>query len=205
MTKKKADNEKILAAMDELGKSVRMLQGYSEKFNEHIDRAFMREDDASVKRLIRQKHGVLALADRLESLKNNIELSAISASAISKLSKLPDAVAGCKGLLTEKPDIAGLNKSISSIFADLRKSESEIGSLVDVLDPQPSENFENWLDGGSSNADEERSDWFQAELKAAEMRNMPKLSDNAVVHPEDATATGEVDYEGIIKEETKRK
>lgn len=202
---KKTDNEKIIAAMDALGKSVRMLQGYAERFNDHIDRAFMREDDAAVRRLIRQKHGVLALADRLDSLKNNIELSAISASAISKLSKLPEAVAGCKGLLTEKPDIQKLGKSISSIFSDLRKSESEIDNLLGVLDPQPTENFEAWLDGGASVKDEEKSDWFQAELKAAEMRNMPKLSDNAVVHAEEAAATGDIDYEGIIEEEKKRK
>ena len=144
---KKTNDEKIIAAMDALDTGVRTLEKYGARYDEHIDRAALRGDDARAKQLIRQKHRVYALAEQLATLKGNIELGAFTAQAISQLGKIPGAIAGCKGLLAETPDFAKLGKSIKSIFKDMEKSEAEIAKLNEILEPTPAQTVASRLDG----------------------------------------------------------
>lgn len=204
MRKKQTNDEKIIAAMDALDKSVRNLQKFGAKYDLYIDEAAMRGDDARAKQLIKQKIRVYALAEQLKTLKSNIELGAYTSQAISELGKLPAAIAGCKGLLAESPDFAKLGKSISAIFKDISHSEAELAKLNDVLNPRPADTIASRLDGAS---EDETSDQFKAEYAAMIERVKGKIAPETVSKPgiSDISETGEIDYEGILAEENKRR
>lgn len=200
---KKTNDEKIIAAMDSIDKAVRMLERYGERYNEHIDAAALRGDDARAKQLIKQKHKVYALAEQLGTLKMNIELGAYTAQAISQLGKLPEAIAGCKGLLAETPDFTKLGKSITAIFKDMEKSESEISKLNEILEPRPTDTIASRLEG-TNISEEENTDWFKAEYEAMLVRIKPRVTPEMVAKPEMEESTGNIDYEGIIEDEKKK-
>ncbi len=201
---KKTNDEKIIAAMDSLDSAVRMLEKYGVMYNEYIDSAALRGNDAKAKQLIKQKHRVDALAEQLGTLKENIRLGAYTAQAISQLGKLPEAIAGCKGLLAETPDFTKLGKSITAIFKDMDKSESEIAKLNEILNPQPVDTIASRLDGTNS-SEEENTDWFKAEYAAMLERIKPKIAPETVAKPDFDGLTGDIDYEGIIQDEKKKK
>lgn len=206
MAKKQTNDQKIIAALDALDKSVRNLQKFGAKYDAYIDEAAMRGDDARAKQLIKQKIRVYALVEQLKTLKSNIELGAYTSQAISELGKLPAAIAGCKGLLAESPDFTKLGKSITSIFKDIDKSEAELAKLNEILDPKPVESISSRLDGNM--ADEvEASDQFKAEYAAMIERVKGKIAPEAVSKPDDAmvSSTGDIDYAGIVAEENKKK
>ena len=204
MAKKQTNDEKIIAALDALDKSVRNLQKFAAKYDTYIDEAAIRGDDARAKQLIKQKIRVYGLIEQLKTLKSNIELGAYTAHAISELGKLPAAIAGCKGLLAESPDFSKLGKSITSIFRDINKSEEELAKLNAILDPKPVDSISSRLD---SVAEDEMSDQFNAEYAAMIERIKGKIAPEAVAKPEgtDVTATGDIDYAGIVDEENKKK
>ena len=203
---RKTNDEKIIGAMDALDKGVRTLEKFGSRYDEHIDKAALRGDDARAKQLIRQKHRVYALAEQLNTLKGNIELGAFTSQAISQLGKIPEAIAGCKGLLAETPDFQKLGKSISAIFKDMSKSEAEIAKLNDILDPKPLDTVASRLDG-TNVSEEENSEWFKAEYAAMVERIKSKISPDSVARPATSaeTATGDIDYAGIVDEENKKK
>lgn len=204
MKKKQTNDEKIIAALDALDKSVRNLQKFGAKYDAYIDEAAIRGDDARAKQLIKQKIRVYALVEQLKTLKSNIELGAYTAHAISELGKLPAAIAGCKGLLAESPDFTKLGKSITAIFKDINKSEDELAKLNEILDPEPVSSISSRLDGV---AEDEVSDQFKAEYAAMIERVKGKVAPETVANPEatDAVSTGDIDYAGIVAEENKRK
>ena len=204
MVKKQTNDQKIIAALDALDKSVRNLQKFGAKYDVYIDEAAMRGDDARAKQLIKQKIRVYALVEQLKTLKSNIELGAYTAQAISELGKFPAAIAGCKGLLAESPDFTKLGKSITAIFKDISKSEEELAKLNEILDPKPVESISSRLDGV---AEDETSDEFKAEYAAMIDRIKGKVAPKSVSKPEDVgiAATGEIDYAGIVVEENRKK
>ncbi|MGN1103988.1 MAG: hypothetical protein ACI4QI_03850 [Candidatus Coproplasma sp.] len=204
MRKKQTNDEKIIAALDALDKSVRNLQKFGAKYDVYIDEAALRNDDARAKQLIKQKIRVYALIEQLKTLKSNIELGAYTSQAISELGKLPAAIAGCKGLLAESPDFTKLGKSITAIFKDISKSEAELAKLNDILNPAPVASISSRLDGA---AEDEVSDQFKAEYAAMIERVKGKVSPETVAKPGSVgiTETGDVDYAGILAEENKKK
>lgn len=204
MRKKQTNDEKIVAALDALDKSVRDLQKFGAKYDSYIDEAALRGDDARAKQLIQQKIRVYALAQQLTTLKSNIELGAYTSQAISELGKLPAAIAGCKGLLAESPDFTKLGKSITAIFGDISKSEAELAKLNEILNPEPVASISSRLDGV---AEDETSDQFKAEYAAMMERVKAKVAPEAVAKPAatDVSSTGDIDYAGIVAEENKKK
>lgn len=204
MAKKQTNDEKIIAALDALDKSVRNLQKFGAKYDSYIDEAAIRGDDARAKQLIKQKIRVYALVEQLKTLKSNIELGAYTAHAISELGKLPAAISGCKGLLAESPNFTKLGKSITAIFKDINKSEQELAKLNDILNPEPVSSISSRLDGV---AEDEVSDQFKAEYAAMIERIKGKVAPEAVSTPETAgvSSTGDIDYAGIVAEENKKK
>ncbi len=203
MAKKQTNDEKIIAAMDSLDKGVHTLEKFSEEYKGHIDAAALRGDDAKAKQLIKQKHGVDVLAERLNTLKGNVRLGVFTAQAMSQLGKLPGAIAGCKGLLAETPDFSKLSKSISGLFKDMSKTEAEIAKLNEILEPQPVETISSRLEGANI-SEEENADWFKAEYAAMVERIKPKVAPETVAKPEFDGMTGDIDYEGIIEDEKKK-
>ena len=204
MAKKQTNDEKIIAALDALDKSVRNLQKFGARYDVYIDEAAIRGDDARAKQLIKQKIRVYALVEQLKTLKSNIELGAYTAQAISELGKLPAAISGCKGLLAESPDFTKLGKSITSIFKDINKSEAELAKLNEILDPKPIDSILSRLDGA---AEDEVSDQFKAEYAAMIERVKGKVAPETVAKPDvsDSALTGDIDYAGIVAEENKKK
>lgn len=204
MKKKQTNDEKIIAALDALDKSVRNLQKFGAKYDTYIDEAAIRGDDARAKQLIKQKIRVYALVEQLKTLKSNIELGAYTAHAISELGKLPAAISGCKGLLAESPDFTKLGKSITAIFKDINRSEDELAKLNDILNPEPVASISSRLDGA---AEDEVSDRFKAEYAAMIERVKGKVAPEAVAAADvaDASSTGDIDYAGIVAEENKKK
>ncbi len=204
MRKKQTNDEKIISALDALDKSVRNLQQFGAKYDPYIDEAAIRGDDARAKQLIKQKIRIYDLVEQLKTLKSNIELGAYTSYAISELGKLPAAIAGCKGLLAESPDFSKLGKSITSIFKDIDKSESELAKLNEILNPKPAVSIPSRLDGV---ADDEASDQFKAEYAAMIERVKGKVAPEAVAKPSgtDVNTTGDIDYAGIVAEENKKK
>ena len=202
MKKKQTNDEKVVAALDALGKAIRDLQKFGAKYDTYIDEAAIRGNDARAKQLIKQKIRVYALVEQLRTLQSNIELGAYTAHAISELGKLPSAIAGCKGLLAESPDFTKLGKSITAIFKDINKSEDELAKLNDILNPEPVTSISSRLDGA---AEDELSDQFKAEY-AAMIERLKPIHEN-VARPEAASAssTGDIDYAGIVAEENKKK
>lgn len=208
MAKKLSNDEKIIAALDALDKSVRNLQKFGARYDEHIDRAAMRGDDVRAKQLIKQKIGVYALSEQLVTLKGNLELGAYTSQVMSDLGTLPAAIAGCKGLLSESPNFDKLGKSIKRIFKDMQKPESEISKLNDILDgvlaPQAERSLTSRLDGVSA---AEESDQFKAEYAAMMERIKSKVAPETIAKPVAAAEgiTGDIDYAGIVEEENKKK
>lgn len=208
MGKKLSNDEKIIAAFDAIDKSVRNLQKFGAKYDEHIDHAAMRGDDKRAKQLIKQKIGVYALADQLQTLKGNLELGAYTSKVMSDLGTLPAAIAGCKGLLSESPNFAKLGKSIKRIFKDMKKPENEISKLNDILDgvlaPQTENSLTSRLDGTS---EAEETDQFKAEYAAMMERIKSKVAPETIAKPVAGveSATGDIDYAGIVEEENKKK
>lgn len=204
MKKKQTNDEKIIAALDALDKSVRNLQKFGAKYDVYIDEAAIRGDDARAKQLIKQKIRVYALVEQLKTLKSNIELGAYTAHAISELGKLPAAIAGCKGLLAESPDFTKLGKSITAIFKDINRSENELAKLNEVLNPEPVASISSRLDGA---AEDEVSDQFKAEYAAMIERVKSKVASETIAAADvaDASSTGDIDYAGIVAEENKKK
>lgn len=202
-SKKSNNEEKIIVALNALDKSINNLNKFGNKYNDYIDESAMRGDDARAKQLIKQKIKVYAHVEQLKTLKSHIELGAYTSQAISELGKLPDSIAGCKGLLAESPNFAKLGKSITNIFKDINKSESDLAKLNDVLNPMPTANIESRLDGVS---EDETSDQFKAEYEAMMMRLGAKIATEKVAKPDlISNTTDDVDYAGIIEEENRKK
>ena len=208
MAKKQSNDEKIIAALDAIDKSVGNLQRFGARYDEHIDQAAMRGDDKRAKQLIKQKINVYALADQLKTLKGNIELGAYTAHAVADMAKLPAAIAGCKGLLSESPSFKKLGADIQKVFKDMDKPVQEIDKLNKILDgvlsPSSEPSLTSRLDGVP---EEEKSEQFQAEYAAMIERIKGKVSPETVTKPaaEANEATGEIDFAGIIDEENKKK
>ena len=209
MAKKQSNDEKIIAAMDALDKSVRNLHKFGARYDDYIDQAALRGDDKRAKQLIKQKIGVYSLAEQLSTLKANIELGAYTASAVSELGKLPAAIAGCKGLLSESPNFGKLGDNIKKIFKDMQKPIGEISRLNDILDgvlaPQSSEST---LTSRLSGSDElESSDQFKAEYAALMDRIKAKVAPESISDPATVfnDATGAIDFVKLIAEENNRK
>ena len=208
MTKKMSNDEKIIAALDALDKSVRNLQKFGSRYDEHIDNAAMRNDDKRAKQLIRQKIGVYSLAEQLQTLKGNIELGAYTAQVMSDLGTLPAAIAGCKGLLSESPNFDKLGNSIKRIFKDMERPVDEISKLNDILDgvlaPKTETSLASRLDGTS---EIEESDQFKAEYAAMMERIKAKVTPETIAKPVGSIEgiTGDIDYAGIVEEENKKK
>lgn len=208
MAKKLSNDEKIIAALDALSKSIRTLRKFGARYDEHMDRAALRNDNNRVKQLIKQKIGVYALAEQLETLKGNIELGACTSQVMSDLGTLPTALAGCKGLLAESPNFDKLGKSIQKIFKDMQKPASEISKLNDTLDnvlaPKSENSLTSRLDGTS---ELEESDQFKTEYAAMMERIKSKVVPEAVEKPvvSAESITGDIDYAGIVDEENKKK
>lgn len=207
MAKKKTNDEKIIAALDALSKSVRNLQKFGAKYDEHIDRAAMRGDDKRARQLIKQKIGIYALVEQLETLKANIELGAYTAQVMSDLGTLPDAIAGCKGLLAESPNFDKLGKSIKRIFQDMQKPADEISKLNEILDGVLAPQDESSLVSRLGGSELEDNDQFKAEYEAMMERIKGKVAGETVAKPAtDALgATGDINFDGIIAEENKKK
>jgi hypothetical protein len=206
MAKKQSNDEKIIGAMDALSRSIRNLSNLRDKYNNYIDEAALRGDDARAKQLIKQKIRLSSLIRQFETLKSNIELGVFTAQAMSELGKLPAAIAACKGLLAESPDFSKLGKSIASIYKDIGKSESELADLNKLFEPIPIRSVSSRLD---EIPEDEKSDEFEAEY-AAMIERLKRISD-PVQQPkdiditDDLTSTGNIDYKGIVDEENKKK
>ena len=168
----------------------------------------MRGDDKRAKQLIKQKIGVYALAEQLQTLKGNMELGAYTAQVMSDLGTLPVAIAGCKGLLSESPNFDKLGKSIERIFKDMQRPADEISKLNNILDsvltPQAENTLASRLDG---TFEAEESDQFKTEYAAMIERVKGKINPETVAKPDgfDISATGDIDYAGIVAEENKKK
>ncbi len=206
MTNKQTNDQKIIAALDALDKGIGNLQKFGARYDAYIDEAALRGDDARARQLIEQKIRTYALSEQLKTLKSNIELGAFTAHAISELGKLPAAIAGCKGLLTESPDFSKLGKNISAIFKEIGKSEEELAKLNEILNPKPVESVSSRLDGTFVN-EAQNSDQFKAEYAAMIERVKARITPETVAKPDGSGAfsTGDIDYAGIVAEENKKK
>jgi hypothetical protein len=206
MAKKQSNDEKIIGAMDALSRSICNLGNLRNKYNNYIDEAALRGDDARAKQLIKQKIRLSALIRQFETLNSNIALGVYTSQALSELGKLPAAIVGCKGLLAESPDFSKLGKSIASIYKDIGKSESELADLNKLFEPIPIRSVSSRLD---EIPEDEKSDEFKAEY-AAMIERLKPIPDS-VQQPKDIditdglTSTGNIDYKGIVDEENKKK
>jgi hypothetical protein len=204
MKKKLNYDEKIRAALNALNMSICNLDELRSRYNDYMDEAALRGDDARATQIIKQKMKLSELIRQFETLKGNIKLGAYTAQAMSELGKLPAAIAGCKGLLAEMPDFSKLGKDIASIYKDIGESESEIGKLNKIFEPIPVESTSSRLNGAS---EDETSDEFKAEH--AEMIERIKLKINPISTDAkgqtDPVATGAIDYLSIVAEENKKK
>ena len=205
MAKKQSNEEKIIATLDAMDSVKGSLDRYANRCNDYIDEAAIRGDDAKAKELIKVKIHVLTLIRKVESIKSSIEFGAYTSKALSALATLPNAIAGCKGLLAETPDFTKLGKNLSSIFNDISKAEKGLANLSDSLNPKLVDNNTSRLDG----VDEiETSDLFKAEYAAMIDRVGDKTKEAMVSVPKtdsNISATGVVDYDGIMGEEKGKK
>jgi len=211
MNKKKTNEDKIIEAMDATDKSVRNLKKFGARYDEYIDQAAMRGDDKRAKQLIKQKIGVYALADQLITLKTNIELGAFTSQAVAELANLPDAITACKGILAESPNFAKLGDGIKKVFNDMKKPTAEIAKLNSILDDvltPPETGLVSRLDDVR---EDEATDQFKAEYAAMMDRIKAKVATNPINPPvaspvdDSSSLTGNINFDGIISEENKKK
>lgn len=206
MKKKMTNDEKIITALDAMDASIRKLHKFAAKYDDHIDKAALRGDDARAKALIKRKVGVYNLADQLEMLKDNFELGAYTSHVAADLGKLPAALDGCQGLLSESPNFKKVGNSLQKIFQDMQKPVDEISRLNrildDILSPGLPTTLESRLDASAA---EETDDRFNAEYAAMMERIKSKVAPERVAKPEQAVDdTGVIDFDGIIDAENKK-
>lgn len=206
MAKKQTNDQKIISALDAIDKSVRNLRKFGARYDDYMDRAVISGDDARAKKLINQKIRVYALAEMLENLKANIELGAYTAKVASNLGKLPEAIAGCKGLLSESPNFKKVGSDIEKIFKDMEKPAEEISKLNDILDDVLSPKAESSLESRLEiSGNYETSEKFQAEWAAMEERVKGKVGQETVSKPAvGVMPTGDIDFDALIAEENKK-
>ena len=207
MAKKQTNQDKIIAALDSVDKSVRNLRKFGDRYNYYINQAALKNDQKRVEQLINQKLAVYALINQLETLKTNIELGAYTSEAVASLGKLPAAIAGCKGLLSQSPNFKSLGKDIEKIFKDMKKPAEELSKLNDILNdisaPLGEDTLSSRLDGPIN----EKSEEFQAEYAEMMERIKAQTGKETVTKPatENAEMTGLIDYAGVIAEENNKK
>lgn len=206
--KRMSNDDKIIAALDAIDKSTKDLNKFGARYDEYIDKAALSGDDKRAKQLIKQKIGVYALAGQLDTLKANIELGAYTSKAVADMGKLPAALAGCKGLLSESPNFNKVSKDIKKIFKDMQRPVQELTKLNDilgdVLSPQEEPSLSSRLDQVDPT---ENSDKFNAEYTAMMERIKAKVAPTAISTPTDSdiSITGDINFDGIIAEENKKK
>lgn len=206
--KRMSNDDKIIAALDAIDKSTKDLNKFGARYDEYIDKAALSGDDKRAKQLIKQKIGVYALAGQLDTLKANIELGAYTSKAVADMGKLPAALAGCKGLLSESPNFNKVSKDIKKIFKDMQRPVQELTKLNDilgdVLSPQEEPSLSSRLDQVDPT---ENSDKFNAEYAAMMERIKAKVAPTAISTPtdNDISITSDINFDGIIAEENKKK
>ena len=204
---KKSNEEKIIAALNALDASTLKLRKFAERYDEYIDREALRGNDARAKALIKQKIRVCALIEQLETLKSNLELGAFTAQVVSDLGMLPAALEGCRGLLAESPNFSKLGKSLGKIFKDINAPADEIARLNAIFDETMAVGAESTLESRlNATAADENNEAFAAEYAAMMERIKGKVAPDSVVAAADVAAdTGNIDIEGIINDENKKK
>lgn len=210
MKKKQSNDEKIIGALDAIDKSTRNLENFAKQYDRHIDQAALRNDKNRVTKLIRQKIAVYALINQLQTLKGNIELGAYTAKAISDMGKLPAAIAGCKGLLSESPNFSALGKSIKKVFKDMDISTNQLEELNNILDnvltPQTESSLDTYSNANGNYANDEQ---FQTEYAAMleRIKDNPEVGRETITRPavDGNYATGTMDFDRIIADENNKK
>lgn len=206
---KQTNEEKIISVMNAMDKSVKILKKHGTKYDAVIDQAALRGDDKMAKALIRRKIGVYKLAEQLEFFKATIELGAVNSAVAASLGTLPEALAGCKGLLSASPDFKRVGKDIEKIFSDMLRPMNEIQKLNDTLDaimfPTGNIAIGSDLDPVSNEAEDER---FKAEYDAMIDRLRPRVEGSSVAAPAvtaESDDTGNFDIDELISGANTRK
>lgn len=204
--KKQTNDEKIIKTLVAIDKSIRDLGKFKEKYDSYIDEAFMREDEQRVVQLIKQKVRVGKLIDQLGKIKSQIELGAFSAQAISELGTLPEAIAACKGIMSETPNFEKLGKSLLSVFKDIDKSEVELEKLNEILDPKPALSLDSKLGTTGTVATKDPfmdTPEYKKEFENLCIRIRPIL-EGGIPKP-DAMPTDNMDLASIMRRENEEK
>lgn len=210
--KKKATNEqKAIALLDALDSAKARLTKWGNQCNEHIDAAGFHNDAKRRKQLIIQKHSIFKLADQFETLKLNVQFGLYTAQAQSELGKLPDAIAGCKSIVSNGDiNFKKLQKDINEIFKNMGMVQEEIDKFNKLFEdnatPETNATPDTILNATGNNAIEQE-EWFKAEVAASEQRMGKQLAEKSVAKPEDNPAAEKTDindFLGLIEEENKR-
>lgn len=201
MKNRQKNEEKVIAALDALDSAVGTLQKYAETHDGYIDEAALHRNDARAKQLIHQKISVCNLVEQIKLIKSHIEMGAYTASALSKLSMLPDALASCKGMFRQSPNLQKLGNDINAIYQELNETENAMSKLNESLMPKPKRTLAIRLDGVDS--EEEESEQFKAEYAAMLERLKGKVGTKTIATPDSANSdervgTGMLDFAGII-------
>lgn len=157
MKNKQRDEDKIIAALDTLAESISHLSDLSTRYDAHIDSAVKRNDDDSVKQLIKQKMGVNIMIEQLSRLKESIILGACTSKTISEIRKLPGSISDCTTSLSNTANLGKVANDIARIMQDVQKPSDSISALASS-------------EVKTKSGDDEATDGFIAEYEAALVR-----------------------------------
>lgn len=175
--KKRDNKERVIQLFNEIDKQVRAIKSVANKYDAKIDEAFLQEKDQKAKEYMGQKISLLRVAETLEEVKSNMQLSATLSQAFSGVAPLTGAIAGCKGFLKDVPNFKKLGDELSKVLTELNTSSSELGEFNKALNDAFSvtNSYGSVLDSDIENSKE-----FKNEMAAAAQRIRSKSQINPV-------------------------
>ena len=176
--------DKQLKQYKQIGEGVAMitntretLEQLAKRYDEWIDEAAdLGEDDYS-DQLIEEQVDLEDFARDLEFIEKKVVQNAISAKAFNELKKLPGAMASCKKLLSESPNMKKLVKQMSDFGRALDKSRASLKDLRSELSSSKDPIYAD-LFGEKKSLDPKRAAKIEAKKKAREGRIAVRVSRN---------------------------
>lgn len=129
LTKEQKQRQTIADTLVQIQNARENFENLVGKYDQWIDEAAdLREDEYS-DQLIEEKVETFEMIRNFKFLEAQIQSGAITVAAFSELKNLPKAIAACKGILKQTPNISALTKEMISLRESMKKSREEMRGM----------------------------------------------------------------------------
>ena len=129
LTKEQKQRQIIADSLVQIQNARENFENLAGKYDQWIDEAAdLREDEYS-DQLIEEKVETLEMIRNFKFLEAQIQAGAVTVAAFSELKNLPKAIAACKGILKQTPNISAFAKEMMELRESLKESRDEMRSM----------------------------------------------------------------------------